>query len=249
MAREPMREDITPMFRRIIAGVRPVLQGLTRQDWSGGEYLPREGGFVIAANHVSYVDPFALGHFLVDHGRAPRFLAKDSLFDMPGLGAVVRGTGQIPVKRNTARAGDAFAAAVQAVRDGACVTVMPEATLSRDPGLWPMTAKSGAARIALETGCPLIPAALWGPQDILWPYDGMRIKVFPRKTMHVHAGPPLDLSDLAPPYERAALRAATDRLMAAITTQLEKIRHENVPVSRVDFHGYLDKSTDEEGRP
>lgn len=232
MPREPMREQITPLFRRLIGGLRPVMQGVTRQEWSGGEHLPREGGFVLAANHVSYTDPLTLGHFLVDHGRAPHYLAKSSLLDVPGLGHVIRGTGQIPVYRNTVRAVDALTAAIQAVREGACVVVMPEGTLTRDPDLWPMAGKTGAARIALETDCPLIPVAMWGTQDLLWPYRGKVPKVLPRKTIRIQAGPPVDLSDLARPYDSATLRTATERLMGAITSQLETIRGEQAPAER-----------------
>lgn len=250
MSRVPMREDITPLFRRVIGGLRPVMQGATRRSWSGGEHIPQHGGFVLAANHVSYIDPVALGHFLVDHGRAPHYLAKSSLLKVPGLGAVIRGTGQIPVYRNTQRAGDAFSAAVQAVHGGACVVVLPEGTLTRDPDLWPMTAKSGAARIALDTGCPLIPVALWGTQEVLWPYRGKFPRILPRKTMQMMAGPPVDLSDLSRPYDGPTLRIATDRLMGAITKQLEELRQQSAPAQRFDFHGYQKrKKRDEEGGP
>lgn len=242
-----MREDITPLFRRVIGGLHPVMEGTTRRSWSGGEHIPQGGGFVLASNHLSYVDPLALGHFLVDHGRAPHYLAKSSLLKVPALGAVIRGTGQIPVYRNTHRAGDAFSAAVEAVQDGACVVVLPEGTLTRDPGLWPMTGKSGAARIALDTGCPLIPVALWGTQEILWPYRGKVPKVWPRKTMHVLAGPPVDLSDLSRPYDGPTLRVATSRLMDAITGQLEQLRGQRAPAERFDLRAQ--RQRDEEGRP
>lgn len=247
MSRAPMREDITPLYRRVIGGLYPLMQGSTRRQWSGSEHIPREGGFVLAANHVSYADPLALGHFLVECGRAPHFLAKSSLLDVPVLGSVIKGTGQIPVYRNTTRASDAYSAAVDGVRRGACVVVLPEGTLTRDPHLWPMTGKSGAARIALDTGCPLIPVALWGTQEVLWPYRGRVPKVVPRKTMHVAAGPPVDLSDLHRPYDAPTLRIATDRVMASITKQLEEIRQESAPEQRVDLHGYERRSDGREG--
>lgn len=234
MARAPMREPISPMFRRIIAGVRPVMMACTKRDWSGGQYLPREGGFVIASNHVSWADPLAMAHFIVDNGRAPHFLTKSSLFDFPALKQVLEGTGQIPVYRNTTRAVDAFSAAVQAVADGACVVVLPEGTISRDPKLWPMTGKTGAARIALETGCPLIPAAMWGPEKILWPYRDKVPRVVPRKTMQIAAGPPVDLRDLQPPFDGPTLRTATDRLMHDITELLAGLRGETPPEKPFD---------------
>ena len=109
---------------------------------------------------------------------------------------MLRGAGQIPVYRESADASRAFSAAVAAVRDGECVAFYPEATLTRDPDQWPMVGKTGAARVALETGAPVIPVAQWGPQELLAPY-AKKPDLFPRKTMHVRAGPPVDLSDFA----------------------------------------------------
>lgn len=236
MPRQPMREEITPLYRKIVAVARPLLRKTTRQVWVGGEHVPRTGGFVVSSNHVSYFDPLVLGHFLVDHGRAPHYLTKNSLFDYPGLKHILTGTNQIPVYRNTARAVDSLGPAMAAIRLGHCISVLPEGTLTRDPGLWPMTGKSGAARLALETGCLLLPVAMWGPQEVLYPYRGKVPKLLPIKTMYVSAGPPVDLDDLRDqPINGAVLREATDRLMAAITAQLEEIRHEQAPAERFVF--------------
>lgn len=234
MVRAPMGDEIGSLYRGIIRGVRPVLMATTRREWSGTQYLPRSGGVVIAANHLSYVDPFTLAHFLVDNGRAPSFLAKSGLFDLPVAGQILHRVGQIPVYRNSSRAIDAFSAAVQAVRDGKCVVVLPEGTLTTDPQLWPMAGKTGAARIALETGCPLIPVATWGPQAILWPYRGRIPRLLPRKTMQLAAGPPVDLSDLRRPYDAATLREATDRLMDAIEGLLAGLRGSSRPGAELD---------------
>ena len=98
---------------------------------------------------------------------------------------------------------------VTSVRAGECVAIFPEGTFSNDPDGWPMRGKTGAARVALETRCPLIPVAQWGPQEILSPY-GRRPKFFPRKTMQLRAGPPVDLSDLyGKPIDTRTLREAT----------------------------------------
>lgn len=97
-----------------------------------------------------------------------------------------------------------------------------------------MRGKTGAARVALETRCPLIPVAQWGAQEILSPY-GHRPSLFPRKTMHMYAGPPVDLSDLYDrPIDTKVLREATDRLMDRITGLLEEIRGEKRPDERFD---------------
>ncbi|HEV7195506.1 MAG TPA: 1-acyl-sn-glycerol-3-phosphate acyltransferase, partial [Pedococcus sp.] len=138
-------------YRFVVALVRPLLMVLTKRDWQGVENLPSDGGFVVAPNHLSYVDPFVFGHFMYDHGWAPFFLGKEGVFRVPVLGSLLRSAEQIPVYRNTGKAADAFRAAVAAVEGGKCVGVYPEGTLTRDPQLWPMVGKTGAARIALAT--------------------------------------------------------------------------------------------------
>lgn len=105
----------------------------------------------------------------------------------------MRGTGQIPVYRESTDALSAFRAAIDAVERGECVAFYPEGTLTRDPDGWPMTAKTGAARVALQTKCPVIPVAQWGCNELLPPY-AKKPSVLPRKTHQVLAGPPVDLS-------------------------------------------------------
>lgn len=218
----------------IITLLRRPLMLLTKRDWRGAEHLPASGGCVVVTNHVSEFDPVPFAHFLVDNGRLPRFLGKAEVFAVPVVGKIITSAGQIPVNRKTTDAAKAFGAAVAALRAGECVVVYPEGTISRDPDLWPMTGKSGAARIALTTRCPVIPCAQWGPNLLLAPY-ARKPSLFPRKTMHVWAGPPVALDDLyGEPLTPAVLRTATARIMAAITALLEEIRGGKAPVERFD---------------
>ena len=214
--------------------IRPVMLLVTRRDWSGAENFPTRGGFVVCPNHISYVDVFAFAHFLYDNGHPPFFLAKSGVFTIPIIGRLLTAAQQIEVQRGTSHAAEAFSAAVAAVEDGKCVPIFPEGTLTRDPQMWPMTAKTGAARVALTTRCPVIPVAQWGPQEIQAPY-AKGLHLFPRKTMRMLAGPPVDLSDLYDrPLVAATLREATDRILDAITAQLETIRGEQAPATRFD---------------
>jgi 1-acyl-sn-glycerol-3-phosphate acyltransferase len=221
-------------MRLVIVLLRRPMMLLTRRDWRGTEHVPSSGGCLLVTNHVSEFDPITFGHFVVDNGRLPRFLGKAEVFAVPVVGRIVSSAGQIPVYRKTSDAAKAFSAAVQAVRSGECVVVYPEGSISRDPDLWPMVGKTGAARIALTTGCPVVPCAQWGPNHLLAPYARLP-SVLPRKTMHVWAGEPVDLSDLqGQPLTPAILREATDRIMAAITGLLEGIREEVAPQHRFD---------------
>jgi 1-acyl-sn-glycerol-3-phosphate acyltransferase len=215
--------------------VRPALVATTTHRWIGGENIPATGGFILVLNHISHVDPMTAAHIVYDHGRLPRYLAKSGLFKNKLLGFFLTAAGQIPVERSTRNAAGAFDAAVAAVREGECVVVYPEGTLTRDPDGWPMTGKSGAARIALETGCPVIPVGQWGAQAILAPYS-KRPSLFPRKLITMKVGTPVDLADLVPqPRTAAVIQEATDRIMAAITHLVEDVRGETAPTERFDM--------------
>ena len=221
-------------YRFAITILRPLLVLVTRRDWRGTQNLPLTGGLVVVANHTSHLDPLTLAHYLHDNGRLPRFLAKAAVFDVPFVGRVVRGAEQIPVYRESQDASRAYEAAVAAVRRGECVVVYPEATLTRDPGLWPMRGKTGAARIALATGAPVVPVAQWGVQDILAPY-ATRPHPVPRHTVHVLAAPPVDLSGLADGEPTAEVLAeATDRIMSALTAAVAQLRGQTPPTVRFD---------------
>ena len=216
-------------YRIAVGALRPSMRLFTKHEWSGAEHLPTNGGFVVCSNHISDSDPVALAHFLYDNGHPPYFLAKSALFTVPVVGRVIRGAGQIPVFRDGPDAVKAFAPAVDAVRSGKCVAIYPEATVSRDPELWPMTGKTGAARVTLETGCPLIPVAQWGAHQLL-PYHSFVPRLFPRKTMRVVAGPPVDLDDLrGRPIDVGVLREATARIIADITRLLAPLRPGETP--------------------
>jgi 1-acyl-sn-glycerol-3-phosphate acyltransferase len=221
-------------YRLAVVILRPLLMAFTKRDWRGAEHLPKQGGVVLVTNHVSWFDPLAFAHYLFDNGRLPRFLAKDAVFRIPLIGQIVKGAGQIPVFRGSNDASKAFAAGVEAVRAGEAVVVYPEGTITRDPELWPMVGKTGAARIALSSGVDVVPVAQWGAQDVLAPY-AKRIRLLPRKTMHLLAGPPVDLDDLrGGPVNTETLRVATERIMSAITALLEELRGEVAPIARFD---------------
>ncbi len=228
------RRRIEPWYRLAIIVLKPTLLLLTRKNWRGAENLPRSGGFVVVVNHTSHLDPFTFGHFLYDNGYLPRFLTKEAVFRAPVFGRVVTGAKQIPVYRETADASASYAAAVDAVRRGECVAIYPEGTITRDPGLWPMRGKTGAARIALATGCPVIPVAQWGAHEVLPPY-ARTPHLFPRHDSYVWAGPPVDLErfegqELTP----EVLRGATDAITDALTALLAEIRQETPPAVRHD---------------
>lgn len=229
------QEKLGWAFGLAVFVIKPLLLATTKRDWIDTHKLPVSGGCVIVLNHVSHLDPLTAAHLVYEHGRVPRYLAKSQLFKNKLLAAFLSSCGQIPVERLSANAVGAFDAAVAAVQEGKCVVVYPEGTLTRDPDLWPMTGKSGAARIALATGCPVIPIGQWGAQQLLPPYAA-RPDLFPRKLITMLVGDPVDLSDLlARDRDAATVQQATDRIMAALTTLVAEIRGEAAPTERFDM--------------
>ncbi|MFE6970888.1 lysophospholipid acyltransferase family protein [Isoptericola sp. NPDC057653] len=223
-------------YRAVARIVRPLLFSMVRYDWDGGEEnLPRDGGFIAAANHVTEFDALTLAHYLFDKGFEPRILAKRGLFTAPVVGSVLRATRMIPVDRGTAAAAGSLEDAGAQLGHGACVAILPEGTLTRDPDLWPMEAKTGLARMALASRLPVVPVAQWGAHKIL-PRYGRLLRPWPRKRVTIVAGPPVDLSDLYDrPLDTQVLREATNRVMDAIAVQLGEIRGETPPAVRFDL--------------
>jgi 1-acyl-sn-glycerol-3-phosphate acyltransferase len=221
-------------YRLTVSVVRPLSVLLTKRDWRGAEHIPATGGVIVAANHLSYVDPMTFGHFIFNTGRIPRFLAKESLFRIPIVKYVFIGARQIPVHRGTADAAQALSAGVEALRRGECLLIYPEGSATRDPDTWPMRAHTGVARLALTSGAPVVPCAQWGPQE-LWRYRSKRPHPFPRKRIQVLAGPPVDLSAYAGrPQDAELLREVTEVIMARITYLLVELRGGRPPAVPYD---------------
>lgn len=228
-----------------MAGIAlPIMYGMTRYRFTSESRLPAEGPCIVAPNHMSEIDPIAVGVSIWRLGRLPHFMAKASLFRIPIIGSILRWSGQIPVERsgrasvdpkgtkNTTPRNSSLEAARQIISQESVVIVYPEGTLTRDPKLWPMRGKPGAVRLALEHGLPLYPLAHWGVQELM-PRYGRGIKPFPRKTVHINVGPPLDLSEFeGKPLTSELLTQATDKLMAEIARLLGELRGETPPLSR-----------------
>ena len=218
---------------RIVAFVAiPIFEFFGRYRMRGLDNIPKRGAVVIAPNHVTNFDPLTTAYLVWRAGRVPRFLAKASVFRVPLLGALLRYTGQIPVERSGA-GGAPLAAAGRLIDEELAVIVYPEGTLTRDPDEWPMRGKTGAVRLALQYGIPLVPVAHWGVQKIMPRYSG-RLRFFPRSDVEMLVGPPLDLSPWAGRTDAAALAAATTALMDAIAGLVGELRGETPPAERWD---------------
>lgn len=231
---KPLGTNLT--FRVCSKLVIPLLNLVARRDWRGRENIPKSGPVIVANNHLSYLDVLFFAHFLYASGRAPRFLGKEAVFKVPVIGKILLSAGQIPVKRESKDASDALQHAVALLKAGHCVGVYPEGTLSRDENSWPMVAKTGIARLAILSHAPIIPVAQWGSHFVMPTYE-KKIRIFPRTTLHMWAGEPLDMSRwYGKENDPVALVEATAYVMDAITTMLEEIRGEKRPAQIFDPH-------------
>ena len=193
-----------PSWLYLLIGVVswPVVNLVFRLRARGVEHVPREGGCVLAANHISNFDPWALGMPLFPR-RYLRFMAKSELYWFP-LSLILDVGGAFPVRRGQ-RDVDAVETAVRLCRDGHVVVMFPEGT-RRKKGLrkkWEARAHTGAARIALEADVPLVPAAIKGTDSLL--------RLGP---LRVAYGPAVSVDGVRGRDDAA--QAMTDRLMEAI---------------------------------
>ena len=198
----------------------------------GAENIRRDGGILLVMNHVSHVDPPVDAVFVHRNSRVPRFLAKDSLFRTPVFKYMIRGAGSIPVYRSTVNAGDSLVAAKDALLNGKLVVIYPEGTITRDPDGWPMRARTGVARLAMdcmENGLPVLTAARWGTRDILNAYT-KKFRPFPRKKVQIDVSEPVDLTGFkGREVDNELLREVTDLLMGRVRDQLAELRGERAP--------------------
>lgn len=224
--------------------LKPLAALVARRHWRGTEHVPPSGGVILAANHISHADPVFVAEYVVHAtGRIARFMAKSTLFRGRGpvgglVGRVMRGAAQIPVHRDTADASLALRDAVAALQAGECIVIYPEGTVSRDPQKWPMTAKTGVARLALLSGAPVVPLGQWGAQEVLDTYRRRGVHPFPRHDVVLQAGPAVDLS----PWRGRALtgevlREATAAVMADITALVADLRGEPAPTEAFVWSG------------
>lgn len=218
-----------PLRRFVVILVKSVLTPMTRRTWSGQEHIPPTGGVILTPNHLSHADPLVMAHYVYDAHRWPRFLGKASVFKVPVIGKLILRVRQIPVERGSVDAAKSLEALTTAIGEGGAVIIYPEGTTTREPDLWPMRGKTGAARLALATGAPVIPIAQWGAQGF---YDTRTKKVGlrPRTPVRIAAGPPVDLSRWAGAEPtRATLEEMTDEIMLHVRDLLAGIRGETPP--------------------
>lgn len=215
----------------------------TRREHLHLERMPASGPAVVVSNHLSVSDPLVLGCALRRAGRRGTFLAMAEAFSWPVVGGLLRRTGQIPVRRGVDPAA-AMAPALEALANGWVVALYPEGRVTTEPDYRPLPqAKTGAVRLALEAGCPVVPVAQWGAHRLVsrehhstltrplrW-FGRFRSGRVPRRpVVTVLVGEPVtaaQLREMAGPD--GDLRAATDLVMRQVRVLLAQIAGDDLP--------------------
>lgn len=232
------KEPAPWVYRALVRIARVVLPLLTRRKWEGREHVPAAGGAVVVANHISNFDVIVLGEYIIWAGRWPRFLGKAEIWKVPVLGWVARQCRQIPVERGSERAKDSLVHAKSALVEGQVVAMYPEGTITGDPDGWPMNPRTGAVRLALETGVPVIPIGQVGAEKVLGGKEIEWRRIFSpkRRPVHVKAGPAVDLDRFRDrPLDKETLERASVAVMDAVTAIVEELRGETAPRDRWDI--------------
>lgn len=228
-------EKMGPGWRFVWAVLYPPVSGIVQIRYRNIERVPPQGPLIIVCNHVSHIDPFLVSKFVLDAGRTPRFLAKESIFDVPVIGGAMRWMGHIPVKRGTADARQSLSAAVEALQRGGAIVLHPEGTVTRDPDGWPMAGKTGAARlVTLVPGVRVLPVAQWGVQEQFDLYK-KKVKLIPRPRHVISVGEPIDLDAFRGREPTPALlHEMTDEIMRRLRADVAELR--GVPAPTGDLY-------------
>lgn len=207
-----------------------VMSVSVRRQWHGLENVPASGPVIVCANHVSYVDPVAIAHALLKHRAYPYFLAKESLFTLPVIGSLMKAAKQVPVARESGASGQAYSAAEHVLAENNVLVVFPEGTITRRDDYWPMSPRSGAARLALTTGAPVVPVASWGGQTIAPAYGRGKFRLVRTSPVQIRCGKPVVFNQNTTPTA-TEVSDVSQQIMSAIVTELAVLRQESPPTS------------------
>jgi 1-acyl-sn-glycerol-3-phosphate acyltransferase len=191
----------------------PFLKLFFRWRLIGVEKIPKRGPVIVACNHISYFDPLCHAYIIDRSGRKCRFFAKSELWKNPFLRFVLTRAHQIPVERGSGESGP-VEKAIEWIGKGELVVIYPESTITTNPDLTPMQGKTGVGRVALATGAPVVPIAVWGSHWVR-PKKRKAVQKF-RRLITLKAGDAMTFEDLKDVEPAEAAREATDRVVGEL---------------------------------
>jgi len=213
---------VEPVYHFVVWVLRPLLAIGFRWRFQGLDNVPRKGPAIFACNHISYFDPLCQGLLLVKRRRRIRYFAKAELWRNPFLRFILKGAHQIPVERGSGEMGP-VEGAVAALRNGDGVVIYPEATITTNLDLSPMRGKTGVARVALTSGAPVVPVAVWGSQWVS-PKGRSRGRRLWRM-IFVKAGPAMTFEEFnGRENDPEALHEVVDRIMSELERMVRELQ-------------------------
>lgn len=215
---------VTVVSRLQVAGARGRARAVRQ--------LP-DGPVIVVSNHTSYADGVLLALVCRRLGRSARLMATAGVFRVPLLGRALRRLGFIPVVRGSDQAADALGPAAEALAAGEAVALFPEGRVTRHPEHWPERAKTGAVRLALRTGAPVVPVAFDGAHRLMGRRRLVRSllrNVVLRPRVATAVGDPIDVGALLQGEPTPAeIRRLTDVVMERLVDLVEQLRGELAP--------------------
>jgi 1-acyl-sn-glycerol-3-phosphate acyltransferase len=189
------------------------------------------GPVIVISNHTSYADGILLALACRERGRNVRLLATAGVFRVPVLGSAIRTLGFIPVARGSSAAADSLDAAAEALAVGEAIGMFPEGRITRDADKWPERAKTGAVRLALRTGAPIVPVAMDGAHEVVGDrahlLRTLRNLVLPPE-VRILVGDPISVTELVAARggadDEAVVRAVADDVMSRLIDLVEELR-------------------------
>lgn len=216
----------------VVAMVSRLTLARQRGRRRAAQTLP-DGPIIVISNHTSYADGVLLALACRRLGRSLRLLATGGVFQAPVIGRMAKRLGFIPVERGSASAADSLEAAVEALAAGEAVGLYPEGRITRDPAMWPERAKTGAVRLALRTGAPIVPVAMVGAHNVV---SRRRIvtrlvkNLIIRPKVLVEVGAPIDVKALVGHRDDSSIeviRDVADEVMAELVALVANLRRES----------------------
>jgi 1-acyl-sn-glycerol-3-phosphate acyltransferase len=185
----------------------------------------KQGPLILAGNHIANCDPMIMTVATARRHISPRMMATGGLFRAPVIGKLMAAAGHIPVDRGHETIVNAILHAAAALEQGSVIFIYPEGRIGLDPAMWPERPKTGMARLALHTGVPVVPVAIWGSHAVV-AYHGRSAMIrtairslWRRPVVRVHFGHMVDMSGLregAVGHAQKASDRVTEALIAAL---------------------------------
>lgn len=242
MWRKPGRAGavVYAVLAAAVAAIAGLISRLELEKQRGRREAARRlppGAIIVVSNHTSYADGLLLALACRRMGRSLRLLATAGVFRVPVVGRLARTLGFIPVRRGTSDAAAALDEAAHALAHGEAIGLYPEGRLTRDPAMWPERSKTGAVRLALRTGAPIVPVAMVGAHDVMGRRRlvlGLVRNLVRRPRVTTRVGSPIDVRELmhvGPSTEPTSdeVRHAADLVMGRLVDLVEDLRGEQAP--------------------